>query len=203
MTPQLVKVDQVHLKGRPNRKKRLFWRILILFMATVYVLLGPILFSIQFVTKSFAPYGSCGNGHPPLPNTDLISWWLIGNTSSFEQACFNHDACYATLGKSKWQCDQELLTDLKAGCQQTFRQAQVDQSSSHLFQMIGYLGCIHEARTIWGGVILIPEVHQAYCVEQLTTLELNKPEYAQLSRWDMYDLILAQDSGFCRRLRDR
>ncbi len=143
--------------------KRKQWIAAVLVVLILRFGIGPLMLGIQFVMGHSTFWGNCGNSQFRMPNTDLLSWWLINrNVGAFQQACVVHDHCYNTLGVDKATCDRVFLDDMKAGCRETFQALNWPGWVAGL----GARGCSFQAETYFLGVLTMPPVHYAYCIEQ-------------------------------------
>lgn len=142
--------------------KRRKWLIAVLAAFVLRAWIGPVLIAAQMIAGAFEPGGHCGNSQFPVPNTDPISWRLSGGkTAAFEEACAAHDRCYNKLGQSKSTCDWTFWRDMRAGCQETYKEL----NAPWLPAQIGRFGCGLQAETYYVAVAE-PLLILVYCNEQ-------------------------------------
>lgn len=143
--------------------KRKKWIAAILIVLILRLGIGPLMLGVQLAVGHSTFGGNCGNSQFRMPNTDLLSWWLIDRDADvFEQACVVHDQCYNTLGMRKQTCDRVFLHDMKDGCRSTFQAL----DSPGWITDLGARGCTFQAETYFLGVSVLPLVHYVYCIEQ-------------------------------------
>lgn len=65
----------------------------------------------------------CGPGvgglHGVVPDTLPYRTFWVSEDFHFGSACDKHDACYASSGRSRWDCDFSFYQDLLSECRKT------------------------------------------------------------------------------------